>query len=980
MTQAMHVLVLSDENDGITTVRVHRPFAGLIRLGRISGYTILRRGRLVPGVGSAVGGFGAIWVHRADGRLQAEIVARLGLPFVYDIDDNLLAVPGYRQAFSVNSRSVVQDFLARATVVSCATQRLAGLLERRAGLDFGARLVVSPNLTAVGGGRQVAGPPQAIIWASSDRPALMEERDDVVRAVADHCRANRLRLVCIGAPPPVDLLGPGVEIEAFGVLPYADYTARLRDLGPSILVCPLATNGDPETLDFVNGKSDIKALEARSLGLVGVFSRAAPYLDSDVAGLVLCDNSYAGWRAGLETAQARCLTPGAASVIPAVRRVGAAGLTPLAAALGAVRLAVPLGLGALIEVVEAVQATVSPDIPDDGFDADDYLDSYSDVRDAIELGLIGSAYQHYSLHGRSEGRAARWLQRAAGPDAAADDWRASLLQLTDRLETTTRRHAARIAALDPPRAAPQPAAQPASPGRDWRPDAPAASQCPICGAAGPIPPLLAECCHVLHRCPVCRTCFYADRAMPDYATQEEPGFYQQFFLEQNCSIHHATRFLFMVENPAGSVLDVGCGFGHAVDLAAKALGWRAVGMDPSHLATAGRALLGEDIRTDYLTASTSLGEPFGLVVASEVIEHVPDPAGFVGLLRRWMQPGSTLILTTPDADAITPEANEADMVSILALGVHLFLFSGRSLALLLRRCGFAHVEVESRNNNLVAVASDAPIRPLPEGDLRHMAAYRGYLEHLVGAAEAGTPLWNGAAGRLMQILAAGGDEAVVHRLYSRIAEAWRHRYGIDLLRLRLPELLPDAELARPRDPAGARAFMWAFGARQPINLATVLFCRAVLEARRPGRLPEDVLRWARPAWVHAVQALRVLLPASMIDLDLRATAGRAKVLITDCLVELAPELEADLLLSLATASPPDRRDWQDVAPPVLVARMVPSFLEMVRTGRLAEAKRLKHLVGDAGLLAQATAGDAAQLFETLAAMERLGLPHDEAVP
>ena len=133
------------------------------------------------------------------------------------------------------------------------------------------------------------------------------------------------------------------------------------------------------------------------------------------------------------------------------------------------------------------------------------------------------------------------------------------------------------------------------------------------------------------------------------------------------------------------------------------------GIDPSHYAREGAALLGADIRKDYLTAETDLGEPFGLVVASEVIEHVPDPDGFLQVLRRWLRPGATLVMTTPDADAIQPGAGEAELVSILAVGTHLVLFSAQSLELALRRAGFAHVEVEARHNNLVALASDQPI-------------------------------------------------------------------------------------------------------------------------------------------------------------------------------------------------------------------------------------------------------------------------------
>ena len=64
----------------------------------------------------------------------------------------------------------------------------------------------------------------------------------------------------------------------------------------------------------------------------------------------------------------------------------------------------------------------------------------------------------------------------------------------------------------------------------------------------------------------------------------------QLYLEQNASIYHQTRLLFAVEG-VDSVLDVGCGFGYPVDVAAKVLGWRAIGIDPAFDAGEGARLL-----------------------------------------------------------------------------------------------------------------------------------------------------------------------------------------------------------------------------------------------------------------------------------------------------------------------------------------------------------------------------------------------------
>lgn len=40
------------------------------------------------------------------------------------------------------------------------------------------------------------------------------------------------------------------------------------------------------------------------------------------------------------------------------------------------------------------------------FDADAYLQFHPDVAAAIHAGVVGSAWQHFLLHGRAEGR--RW--------------------------------------------------------------------------------------------------------------------------------------------------------------------------------------------------------------------------------------------------------------------------------------------------------------------------------------------------------------------------------------------------------------------------------------------------------------------------------------------------------------------------------------------------------------------------------------------
>ena len=472
--------------------------------------------------------------------------------------------------------------------------------------------------------------------------------------------------------------------------------------------------------------------------------------------------------------------------------------------------------------------------------------------------------------------------------------------------------------------------------------------CPVCDTAGPQPVLLrtSNPDHTLLRCRSCTACFYQHRSPPDYAADEPTALFMQFYVEQNAGLHHMSRFLYKIDDPGiTSVLDFGCGFGFPVDVASKVLGWRAVGVDPSHYARDGRALLGADIRREYLTDATELGEPFDLLLGSEVIEHIPDLYPFMALLRRWMQPGGHIVLTTPDAGSLSPAVNEGMLTAMLSVGAHLVLFSAQAMEVMLRRAGFQHVHCECAGNNLVAYASDRPLRFRADADVAHFMGYRAYLQRLLDTAEPGGSVWNGAAGRLFAIDAGAADITAMLALWARATEAWKDRFGFDLARHRLPPRLTERDFGVP-----GPALVERLCAAQPLNLAGMLYNRALLERRIPGTTPEQVLAYARPAYVQAVQTCRALQEYGLIDYDLTVTAWRSRGVIVECLIQLAPEQECVLLAGLAAPAPGALGARIDMPANEVLLRIAGCFTRMVHAVEYDEAMRLEPYCRDLDLV------------------------------
>jgi SAM-dependent methyltransferase len=313
-------------------------------------------------------------------------------------------------------------------------------------------------------------------------------------------------------------------------------------------------------------------------------------------------------------------------------------------------------------------------------------------------------------------------------------------------------------------------------------------RCSVCGCAAQHPvvleiPSLADAgltLTLLH-CTACGSMFYEPPGIRDFSDlgQLRDDFWR-FYVEVGGGVWE-TIWPILAGATRGSLLDIGCGFGFALDFWTRTGRGEACGVELADYGAIGAQKLGVTIYSELLEQCAPLsGRRFDIVYASEVIEHVPDPRAFVALLARWVADDGVLILTTPNAAFITRENRSTSLMAALAPGFHGFLLSPQAFEAAARAAGFSDVGVLPLDERLFLWASRRKI----DVDLDFAALrvpYFQFLEARLDAPGTDISVWQGYAYRYLRDLVNTREHAEGQRVADLLCASVAQSHGMEAL-------------------------------------------------------------------------------------------------------------------------------------------------------------------------------------------------------
>ena len=214
--------------------------------------------------------------------------------------------------------------------------------------------------------------------------------------------------------------------------------------------------------------------------------------------------------------------------------------------------------------------------------------------------------------------------------------------------------------------------------------------CPACSGVGAYTGMARD--YRLAKCGDCATVFVSPMPSDDVLTAFYSGYKKnaRYFGKKDKKVRRAKlRLRFLPVRRGMCFLDVGCNAGFAVAAALQRnLDAHGIDIDREAIEAAQTWLPPERFKALSIEEYAAQGHRADMVYSSEVLEHVPNPDGFVGALSQVLRPGGWVYITCPDAGHFRRPRNFTDWKEVRP-PEHLIYYTRDGLRRLFARHGFA---------------------------------------------------------------------------------------------------------------------------------------------------------------------------------------------------------------------------------------------------------------------------------------------------
>jgi len=229
-------------------------------------------------------------------------------------------------------------------------------------------------------------------------------------------------------------------------------------------------------------------------------------------------------------------------------------------------------------------------------------------------------------------------------------------------------------------------------------------ECPACHATGPRHFGRKGSFEILS-CQECGT-IYTSNTSGSSQAQSYDGYYTSENLSVPDFIHKRLDEIvagFSGYRVYNRMLEIGFGAGSLLAAAARA-GWNVEGVEVSESAAKhGEAQGFRTFRGELSEARFEAGS-FDLVVATELLEHVPDPGSMICEIARVLRPGGLFWGTTPNSRGVSRRVLGLNW-SVISPPEHLHLLSENGVRNLLVEAGFRKVSIDTEGTNPFELAN-----------------------------------------------------------------------------------------------------------------------------------------------------------------------------------------------------------------------------------------------------------------------------------